>query len=155
MMHHHEPECLAKRLVCIFKVRITAKVNRIKIWQFLIFWAVDPFATKLGVIIHFHKLECLMNKFDCLVQGRGHSKISKCQWMFVQTMSSEPLPNFNYQTWYISSELMVSSEPLPNFNYQTWYGDASSWARSSLKKIGLLSSRSRSQGRIITQNETC
>ena len=31
------------------------------------------------------------------------------------------------------------------FYYQTWYGDVSLWARSSVKRIGLLSSRSRSQ----------
>ena len=35
------------------------------------------------------------------------------------------------------------------FYCQTWYGDASLWARLSSKKIGLLSSRSRPQWRII------
>ena len=61
-----------------------------KIWQCM-FWTADPFATKLGLIVHYHKPECFMEKLDCCVQGQGHSKISKCQWMFVQMMSSEML----------------------------------------------------------------
>ena len=32
-----------------------------------------------------------MKKLDCCVQGQGHSKISKCQWMFVQMIFSESL----------------------------------------------------------------
>ena len=38
-----------------------------------------------------------MKKMDCCVQGQDHSKISQCQWMFVQMISSESqnllLPN--------------------------------------------------------------
>ena len=32
-----------------------------------------------------------MKKLDCCVQGQGQSNISKCQWMFVHMISSEPL----------------------------------------------------------------
>ena len=32
-----------------------------------------------------------MEKLDCCVQGQGHSEITKCQWMFVQMISSETL----------------------------------------------------------------
>ena len=32
------------------------------------------FATKLGLMVHFHEPECLMEKWDCCVQGEGHSK---------------------------------------------------------------------------------
>ena len=58
---------------------------------YCIFWTADLFATKLGLIVHYHKPECFMEKLDCHVQGQGHSKISKCQWMFVQMVSSETL----------------------------------------------------------------
>ena len=50
-----------------------------------------PFATKLGLIVHYHKPECFTEKLDCCVQGQAHSKISKCQWMFVHMISSELL----------------------------------------------------------------
>ena len=56
-----------------------------------IFWAADPFAAILGLIVHYHKPECFMKMLECCVQGQGHSKISKCEWMFVQMMSSETL----------------------------------------------------------------
>ena len=58
---------------------------------YCIFWIADPFATKLGLIVHYHKPECFMEKSDCCFQGQGHSKILKCQWMFVQMTSSETL----------------------------------------------------------------
>ena len=51
---------------------------------YCIFWTADPFATKLGLIVHYHKPECFVERLDCCVQGKGRSKISKCQWMFVQ-----------------------------------------------------------------------
>ena len=76
-------------------------------------WTANPFATKLGLIVHYHKPECFMEKLDCCAQGQGHNnknlKINEClcRWYFL-----------NHWTFY----------------YQTWYGDASLWARLSLKK---------------------
>ena len=58
---------------------------------YYIFWTVDPFATKMGLVVHYHKPKCLMEKLECCVQGQGHHKISKCHWMFVQMISSESL----------------------------------------------------------------
>ena len=40
------------------------------------FWTADPFATKLGLIVHYYKAECFMEKLVCYVQGQGHSNIS-------------------------------------------------------------------------------
>ena len=61
---------------------------------YCIFWTADPFATKLGLIVHYHKLECFMEKLDCCVQSQGHSKISKYLWIFVQMIFSESLSLF-------------------------------------------------------------
>ena len=52
-------------------------------------WTADSFATKLGLIVYYYKPECFMEKWDCCVQGQGHSKISKCRWIFVQMIFSE------------------------------------------------------------------
>ena len=71
LMHHYVPECHTKRLFAISKVKVTARPHSlIKIWQFLLssFRAVDPFATKLGLMVHCLKSECLMKKLDCCVQ---------------------------------------------------------------------------------------
>ena len=35
-------------------------------------------------------LECSVQKLDYCIQGQGHSDGSKCQWLFVQMISSEP-----------------------------------------------------------------
>ena len=68
-------------------------------------------------------------KFDGCVQDQGHSRTSKCQWMFVLRYL------LNCRTFY----------------YKTLHGHAFSWARVSFK-IVLLFSMSRSQWRIIWSN---
>ena len=37
VMHHSESECHAKRLIAIFKVKVTARAHTIKWWQFLLY----------------------------------------------------------------------------------------------------------------------
>ena len=93
----------------------TARAHMIKIWQFYcIFWTADPFAAKLGLILHYHKPECFMEKLDCCAQGEGHSKILKYDWMFVQIIFSELLnlllPNLIW--WYIIMSQIVFQKVL-------------------------------------------
>ena len=76
---------------------------------YYIFWTADPFATKLGLIIHYHKPECFMKKLDGCVQGQGHSRMTECQWTLVQMISSESL-NFlllNLVWWIIIMRQIV------------------------------------------------
>ena len=83
---------LQKDWFAIFKVTVTARAHKIKFWQFLLcLWTADPFDTKLGLIVPYCKPEWFREKLDCCVQGQGHSKISKCQWLFVQMTFSESL----------------------------------------------------------------
>ena len=58
---------------------------------YFIFWIADPFAIKLGLMARYHKPEYHMKKLDYCVQGQGHGKIEKCQWLFIQMLSSEML----------------------------------------------------------------
>ena len=37
--------------------------------------------------MQLYKPECLVRELDCCIQGQGHSKDSKCQWMFFQPIS--------------------------------------------------------------------
>ena len=84
---------MQKDWAAIFKVKVTARAHMIKIWQVLLYllnwWFF--FSTKLGLIKHYHKPECYMEKLDCCVQGQGHNNTSKYQWMFIQMMFSESL----------------------------------------------------------------
>ena len=68
-----------------------------------IFWILEHFVTKLGVVMQHHKPECPVKKLDYCIQGQGHSEGSKCQWMFVRMTSSQPqnnlLPNL---VWWCS-----------------------------------------------------
>ena len=35
-----------------------------------IFWIAAPFATKPGLIVHYHKPECFMEKLDCIIMSQ-------------------------------------------------------------------------------------
>ena len=100
---NHQTFC-HKDWLAVFKVKVTAGAHMIRMQQFhYIFWTADPFATRLGLMVHYYKPEYLLKKLDCCVQDQGHSKSSKCQWMFVQMIPSELLnlllPNLVW--WYI------------------------------------------------------
>ena len=90
-MHHHEPECMQKDLLAVLKVKVTARAHMIKLGQFLLYLLNCIFYCYQTVIVHYHKPWCHMAKLDCCVLGQGHSKISKCLWMFVQMIPPESL----------------------------------------------------------------
>ena len=54
-----------------------------------IFWTADLFATKFGLIVHYHKPECFIRNW--IVMLRVKVTDSKCQWLFIQMLSSEML----------------------------------------------------------------
>ena len=67
---------MQKDWFAILKVKVTARAHMIKCNNFYcLFWTADPFATRLGLIVHCHKPGCFKEKLDCF--GQGHSKISK------------------------------------------------------------------------------
>ena len=74
---------MQKDWFAIFKVKVTERAHMIKIWQFLLYLLnCLCFCYKLGLTVHYLKLECFMlecfiEKLDCCVQGQGHGKISK------------------------------------------------------------------------------
>ena len=84
---------------------------------YCIFWTANPFATDIGLIVHYHKRKCFKEKLDC-VQDQSYSKISKCQWIFVQMIFSESLnlllPNL---VWccIIMSQIVFQRDWLPVF----------------------------------------
>ena len=137
MVQYYKPECSVGNGITAFKVKVIAKVQNvseclsgwhllnhrtfccqtwygyatraymIKIW---LFYTAGSFATKLGLIVQHHKPECSVEKWDYCIQGQGHSKGSKCQWMFVRMICSEPhnilLPNLVWLCSFISQSVM-------------------------------------------------
>ena len=66
---------MPKTLLAIFKVKVTARLHMTKVWLYLLYLQNCWFsATKLGLIIHHHKPECLMKKLNYCIQGQGHNK---------------------------------------------------------------------------------
>ena len=74
-------QCRAKGLVCYFQGQGHCKssYDQNMTISTVSFETADPFATKLCLIVRYHKLERFMEKFDRCVQGQGHSKMSKCE----------------------------------------------------------------------------
>ena len=86
-------------------------------------------------MVHHYKVDCFVKRLDCFV--------------VVQVKVTEKVRN--------SSECSAGWYPLSCWTFcnQTWYGDATSWAKVSCKKIGLLSSSSGTQWGLIWSNMTC
>ena len=109
-----------------------------KYWRFIwskfdsfyhIFWTADPLATKFGLTVHHHRQSVLWRNGIAVFKVKV---TEKCQISVnVNCLSRWCLLN----CWTVYC--------------QTWYCDASSWARLSSKKIGLLFLRSRSQQGLI------
>ena len=63
-------------------------VHTMKSWLFLLYvlncWS---FGNQLSLTVHFHKLECLVKRLLCCIQGQGHNESCELQWMFAWTIS--------------------------------------------------------------------
>ena len=120
-MHNPEPERMQKDWFAVLKVKVTARAHMIKLWHFLLYiLTANPVATKLGLRVHHHKPECLIEKLDSCVHDQAHTKISKCYECLSRSY------HLNRCTFY----------------KQTCNGDASFWTRLSSEEIDSLSSRS-------------
>ena len=100
-----------KKIFCFFGVMLRSRSQWWFIWSkydcfYYIFWTVDSFATKLGLMIHHHKPEYPVKEVGLLHSGsksQGRVKIL----MFVQISSSEP-PAFCFQTRYCDASICKS-----------------------------------------------
>ena len=55
---------------------------------YYMFWTADVLGDQFSLIVHVHKLECLVKRLLCCrIQGQGHSDGSELQWMFSRTIS--------------------------------------------------------------------
>ena len=127
VVHQCESDCLPKRLVCCLQGQGHSErsFNQNITFQY-IFWAADPFLTKVLMAYH-HKLDCGVKRLDCCVL-----------WSRSRTQERLKIP-----------ANVHLGDNCRTFCNQTWYGGVSLWAGVSWKKIGLLSLSSRSQWRLI------
>ena len=67
-----------QKIVCCLQGQSHSKgsYNQNMIFYY-IFWTADPSLTKFGLMVHHYKLDCLVKRLDCCVQGHGPSKSSK------------------------------------------------------------------------------
>ena len=119
-MQHHEPECHAVFLLSLLSSSSRSQQGfiRSKYDSFrYIFWTVNSLATKLGLMIHYHKPEWPVKKNELLHSG------SRSQWrvkmlMLVHMMSSKP-PNIlfpNLVLWCIIRSQSVMQKDLLLFS---------------------------------------
>ena len=101
-VHCHETECRTEKKHTTGLLSLRSRSQRAYMKSecdcfYYILWIADPFATRLGLMEHPRKPECLVKGLDCCVQA-AHSKGSKRQRIFVRTISSEPL-HICHWTW--------------------------------------------------------
>ena len=47
----------------------------------------EPFASKPGIIMHHHKLECHAKRLVCYLQGHGHSQNMTVANVFIELLT--------------------------------------------------------------------
>ena len=53
---------------------------------YYMFWTADFVGNQFSLTVHVPKLECLVKRLLCCIQGQRHSDSSELQWMFAQTI---------------------------------------------------------------------
>ena len=110
--------------IVVFKVKVTAKFQNIsECYPDDIFWIIELFTTKDGIVMHHYEPDCLPKRSIYCFQGQGYSEGS-----YNQNIISN-----------ISSELLIL----------VWWHIIISWIVLWKDWIALLWSRSRSQKRFI------
>ena len=51
------------------------------------FWTADFLSDQLSLTVHVLKLECLVKRLLCCIQGQGQIDGSELQWLFARTIS--------------------------------------------------------------------
>ena len=124
VLHHHEPVCLAKRLLCCLQDQ-----GHSVLLYLLNYWF---FCNQTLVWWHMIVSWVVLWK-DCIAVFVLKVKVTAKIQNFIEFSSGPYILN----CWTTCN--------------QTWYGDASLWARQSCEKIALLSSRSRSQWELVNK----
>ena len=88
-----------------------------------IFWTADPFAIKLSFMVHRYKWDVLWENWLAVLEA-------------ICTVNVQNVIEYLWSQYFRNNLI---------FCYQTWCGDASSWARVSCRKTGVLTSRTKSQ----------
>ena len=89
--HHYKPECYVWKMG--FYLQGHGHSNWISVhtmkynYFYYMFWTADFFGNQLSLTAHVHKLEYLVKRLLCCIQGQGHSDGSELQWMFAWTIS--------------------------------------------------------------------
>ena len=78
VVHRHEPECHAERLVCLLQGQGHGE-DLYKQNMTVDFISFEMLILCNSFMVHHYKPEYLVGKFDRCVLGRGHSEGSKCQ----------------------------------------------------------------------------
>ena len=77
VMQHHKTECRSEKNCVLSSM---SRSQQGLIWSkydsfYYIIWTPDSLATKLGLMVHHHKPECLVGKkMDYCIQGQGQSR---------------------------------------------------------------------------------
>ena len=82
---------LQKDRFAVFKAKVTVKEHMVKIMTiYYVFWTADPFASKVGLVAHHHKLDYLVKRLDGTVVVKVTERL-KIQWMFIWMISPQLL----------------------------------------------------------------
>ena len=71
MVDHPKPRCAVTYWITLVKVKVTVNINVFVVCPDDTSTA-EPFVTKLGMMLHHHKLECCAKQMGSHLQEQGH-----------------------------------------------------------------------------------
>ena len=73
VMHHREPNCLPKRLICCLQGQGHCNffLMSMNVCPDDIFWLTEPFTSKRGMMLHPYEPDCLSKRLVCCLQGHS------------------------------------------------------------------------------------
>ena len=112
MVHHHKLECLGKKLITVFKVKVTGKVQNVN--ECLSRWYLlnaTHFVTKLVMVKHYNESECWCKKIGLLSsRSRSHQGLiwSKCDSFYYIFWTADPFATkFCFVVLYLKPESVL------------------------------------------------
>ena len=89
--HHYKPELHMRKMG--FYLQGQGHINWISVhtmkydYFYYMFWTADFLSDQLSLTVHVLKLECLVKRLLCCIQGQGQIDGSELQWLFARTIS--------------------------------------------------------------------
>ena len=82
-IHHHQSDCLPKRLICCLQGQSHNEGLCNQIWFYHIYWTADLSAAKFNWMVHYYRLQRFVKKIQLFSRSRSQSRFKTFLILYV------------------------------------------------------------------------